>query len=66
MFSILTSTPSNKYESCTRKSQFCIDELFTLSKLENNDDFFPLNILIVRREQQKEPRNITSKLSTYI
>ena len=51
--SILPYTPSNKYESCTRKSKCCANKLFALGRVENNDDCFPLNILIVQIEQQK-------------
>ena len=47
------STPSNKYETCTRKYQFRMNELFVIGRVENNKDFFPLNILIVQREQEK-------------
>ena len=47
------STPSNKYESCTRKYQCHAKKLFVLGRVENNDDCFPLNILIVQTEQQK-------------
>ena len=47
------STPSNKYETCTRKYQFRMNELFVIGRVENNKDFFPLNVLIVQREQEK-------------
>ena len=47
------STPSNKYEPCTRKSQCRSNELFALIRIENNEDCFPLNLLIVQRKQQK-------------
>ena len=47
------STPSNKYKSCTRKAQCHANELFTLSRVENKEDCFPLNILIVQREQKE-------------
>ena len=58
--SILSSTPSDKYDPCTRKSQCCDNELFALGRVENNKDCFTLNILIVQIEQQKEPINISS------
>ena len=64
--SILPYKPSNKYEPCTRKAQCCANNLFEIGRVENNEGCFPLNILIVQREQQKELRNINSKLSTYI
>ena len=34
--SILLSTPSDKYESCTRKAQCCANDLFNIGRLENN------------------------------
>ena len=43
-----------------------MNELFAIGREENNDNFFPLNLLIVKKEQQKEMRNIKSSLSTYI
>ena len=64
--SILPSKPSDKYEHCTRKAKYRVNTLFTIGRVENNGDCFPLNILIVKREQQKELRNINSNLSTYI
>ena len=47
------STSINKYEPCTRKSQCCANKLFTIGRVENNEYCFPLNLLIVQREQQK-------------
>ena len=44
----LPSTPSNKNETCTRKAQFCENELFAIGREENNDIFFLLNLLIVQ------------------
>ena len=37
-----------------------------LEGLKKNEYCFPLNLLILQREQQKEPRNVNSNLSTYI
>ena len=37
-----------------------------IGRKKNNKNRFPLNLLIVQREQQKELRNINYKLSTYI
>ena len=64
----LLSTPINKYKSCKRQDQCCANELFTIGRVETNEDIFPLNLLILQREQQKEPRNVNSNLSisTYI
>ena len=62
----LLSTTSDKYEPCTRKAQCWANELFTIGRVENNKDCFPLNLIIVQIEQQKETRNINSNLSTYI
>ena len=38
--SILLSTPSNKYESCTRKAQCCANKLFAIGREENNETFY--------------------------
>ena len=62
----MTSTPSNKNDTCTRKTQCRANELFAIGREENNENCFPLNLLIVKREQQKEPRNVNSSISTYI
>ena len=62
----LPSLPRDKYEPCTRKAQCSTKKLFAIVREESNEKFPPLNILIVQREQQKEPRNINSNLSTYI
>ena len=62
----IPSTSINKSKPFTRKSQCHANYLFAIDKLENNKDCFPLNILIVQREEQKEPINRNSKLSTYI
>ena len=43
----LPSTPSDKYETCTRKAQCHANELFVIGRIENYEDYFPLNILIV-------------------
>ena len=56
----------DKYESRTIIAQCRAKELFAISRVENNKDCFPLNILNLKREQQKEPRDRNSKLSTYI
>ena len=60
----LPYTPSNKYKPCTIKAQRQANVLFAIGGIENNEDFFPLNLLIVQIEQQKEPRNVNSNLST--
>ena len=64
--SILPSSPSDKYQPCIRKGQYCVNQIFTLGRIENKKYCFPLNLLILQREQQKKLRNINSKLSTYI
>ena len=61
----LPSTPSDNYEPCTRKAQFRTNKLFVIGRLEKNDDFPLLNILIVQREKTKELRNTKSNLSKY-
>ena len=45
-------TSINKYNSCTRKIQCCDNKLFVLSRVENNKYCFPIDLLIVQREQQ--------------
>ena len=52
-----------EYEPITSKTQCCANELFTIGKEENNDDCFPLNILNLQREQQKELIKVNDKLS---
>ena len=59
-------TPSDKYYTCTRKAQCCANELLALGRVENKKYCFPLIILIVQIEKQKELININFKLSTYI
>ena len=49
----LPSMPSDNYEPCTKKAQCWANDLLSIGRLENNEDFFPLNILIVQIEQQK-------------
>ena len=62
----LPSTPSDKNNPYTRKAQCRAKNLFAIGREDNNENCFPLNLLIVQRERQKEPRNINSSLSTYI
>ena len=62
----MPSTPSNKNEPCTRKDQCRANELFAIGGEEKIDNCFPLNLLIVQREQQKELNNIKSSLGTCI
>ena len=42
---------SDTYKPCTRKYKCCANELFTIDSVENNEDCFPLNILILQIEQ---------------
>ena len=42
------STPSDNYEPCTGKDQCCANELFVICRVENNEYFVPLNLLIVQ------------------
>ena len=51
-------TPRDKYDPCTGKAQCRANELFAIGRAENKEDRFPLNILIVQREQQKDLSNI--------
>ena len=66
MLGRLMSTPGDKNKSCTRKAQCRANELFAIGMEEKNEYYFPLNLLVLQREQQNELRNINSRLSTYI
>ena len=57
-------TPSNKYKSCTWKSQCHANKLFLIGREEKKEDCFLLIISIIQREKQKKLRNITTKIST--
>ena len=48
----LPYTPRNKYNPYTRKVQFRANKLFAIDRVENNEDCFPINLLIVKIEQQ--------------
>ena len=56
----------DKYEPSTKKAQFCVNKSFKNSRAEKNEDFLPLNIFNIRKEQLKYLRIFNSKLSTYI
>ena len=47
----LASTPSDNNESCTSKYQCCANKLIAIVRIENNEDCFPLNLLILQIEQ---------------
>ena len=64
--SILNSTPSDKYEPCTSKDQCLTNNLFEIGRVEDNEDCFHLNLVILQIEQQKELRHVNSNFSTYI
>ena len=51
--SIFPPTFIYKHQPCSRKAQCRANDLFALGKIENNDDCFLLNLLIVQREKQK-------------
>ena len=53
----LLSTSVKNYEPITMKAQCCANDLFSNGGIENNNDSFPLYILNVQIEQQKDPRN---------
>ena len=48
MLSRFLPKPSNKYDTCTSKSQCCANDVFTIGRVENNKDCFPLNLLTVQ------------------
>ena len=56
MLSTFTSTSVDKYNPSTMKAQCCANKLVTIGREENNEDCFPLDLLNVQREQQKELR----------
>ena len=62
----LLSTPSDTYKPCTGKAQCRSKKLFTIGRVKKNEDCFPLNHLILQREQQKELSNVNSNLIRYI
>ena len=62
MISGLPYTSVVKYNPRAIKYQCCAKKLFKTDMVENNKYFFPLDILNVQREKQKELRNINSKL----
>ena len=64
--SVFTSTSVDNYETSTSKAQCRANELFGIGREENNEYCFLLNILNVKREQQKELRKVKSNLSAYI
>ena len=66
MISIFSYTSVDKYNPRTKKAQCFVNKLFAISREEKNEDCFPLNILNVQREQQKDLRKVHSKLIAYI
>ena len=44
MLSRFPYTSIKKYEPCTRKAQFFVNELFTIGRVENNKECFLRNI----------------------
>ena len=47
MLSRLPYNSIDKYQTCTRKAQCCVNVLFAIGRLEISKDCFQLNILIV-------------------
>ena len=62
----LPYTSVDKNKPSTSKAQCHTNNLFTIVRVENNKDCFPLNILSVQIEQQKYLSKINYKLSAYI
>ena len=65
MISRFPYTPVDKYNTSTVKAQCCVNKIFTPGRDKNNEDF-PLNLLKLQREKQKELRNRNSKLGAYL
>ena len=63
MLSRLPSTSVKNYEPSTFKAQCHANELLSIGREENNEDFPLLNILNVQIEEQKDLRKLNSKLS---
>ena len=59
----LPPTSFNKHKPSTSNYQCCANKLFVIDRVEKNDYCFPLNILNLKREQQKELIKINFKLS---
>ena len=49
----LPSTPIEKYKPCKRKAQYCANKLFEMVRVENNEGCFPLNLLIVQKNNKR-------------
>ena len=62
----LPYTPVNKYYTITVKDHCCENQLFALGRDKNNKFCFPLTLLNVEIEQQKELRDINSKPNAYL
>ena len=64
MISIFLSTWVNNYKPITSKIQYYTTALFSTGRVENKKYCFPLNLLNAKIEQQKDTRNVSSKIST--
>ena len=62
----LPSTNIDKYDIRTKKAQCCVNKLSVSVRAEKNEHFFPLNLLNLQREQQKDLKEVSYKLNTYI
>ena len=47
--SILPYTYINNFEPCVSKAHFRVNKLFAIGRVENNEDCFPMNLLIAKR-----------------
>ena len=62
----LSYTSVENYLPSTSESQCCAKELFSFNREENNEDCFPINLLIFSRRNTKLEEKMNSKLSAYI
>ena len=56
----------NKYKPSTMKAQCYRNKLSEIGRDEKNEDYFPIYILNVQIEQQKDLRTLNYKLRAYI
>ena len=66
IFSRFPYTSVNKYEHITSNYRCHANVLFAICGVENNKDYFLLNLLTVQIEQQNSLRRVNSKLSACI
>ena len=66
LLSRLTSTYFDKYKPSTKNAQCRTNKIFLISRADNSEGYFPLNLLNVKIKQQEDLIKVNSKISTYI